>query len=84
MLERTLNTVDINAVQDISIGSFRISQSYLKKMRARDRKSKIVNFPFENVEGVYQYPKELQNKMEEFLVNKLSNYFNKEKIFLWK
>lgn len=84
MLEKTLNAVDISAVQDISIGSFRISQSYLKLMRARDPQSKIVNFPFKNVNGYYQYDEVLQAEMETFMVKKLSEHFPKEKIFLWK
>ena len=74
----------MTAVQDISIGSFRISQSYLKNMRSRDRESKIVNFPFKNVGGYYQYDEDLQTEMENFMLENLSKHFDKEKIFLWK
>ena len=84
LIESTIQNIDISAVRDISIGSFRISQSYLKNMRNCDNKSKIVNFPFKNIDGTYQYPKDLQTKMEQYLYNKLSNYFNKQRIFLWK
>ena len=84
LIETTIKNIDINAVRDISIGSFRISQTYLKNMRDCDNKSKIVNFPFKNIDGTYQYPKDLQTEMEQYLYDKLSNYFDKQRIFLWK
>lgn len=84
LIEKTVENININAVQDISIGSFRISQSYLKNMRARDSQSKIVNFPFKNIGGYYQYDEALQTQMEAFMLEKLTEHFPKEKIFLWK
>lgn len=84
LIKKTVKTIDMTAVQDISIGSFRISQSYLKNMRSRDCESKIVNFPFKNVGGYYQYDEVLQTEMENFMLENLSKHFDKEKIFLWK
>lgn len=76
--------IDINKVLDISVGSFRISQSYLKNMRKHDKESKIVNFPFKNINGYYQYAPELQTQMENFVCDKLSNIVERDRIFLWK
>lgn len=69
---------------DVSVGSFRISQDYLKKMRREEPDSLIVNFPYENVGGYYQYPKYLQEEMECFMVEQVSKYISKDKIFRWQ
>lgn len=69
---------------DISVGSFRISQTYLKNMRKNDCLSAIVNFPFTNIKGYYQYTPNLQSQMENFVVDKISEHFDKNKVFLWK
>lgn len=83
-LRECINKIDFNKIKDISIGSFRISSSYLKNMRKHDYVSKIVNFPFENVNGYYQYPPSLQKEMEKFLYNTLTKKIDASKVFLWK
>ncbi len=69
---------------DVSIGSFRISQDYLKKMRRDMPLSSIVNFPYDNVDGYYQYPEKIRVDMENHLTQKLVKYIDSSKIFLWK
>lgn len=74
----------MDKITDISIGSFRISQSYLKKMRKFDNSSAIVNFPFTNVDGYYQYEPKLQSEMEDFVKEEICKHFPDNKVFLWK
>ncbi len=74
----------LDCLYDISIGSFRISQDYLKKIRRVQKNSAVLNFPFENVSGVYQYPQKLMEEMEGFLKEQLENDLPAEKIFFWK
>lgn len=69
---------------DVSVGSFRVSQDYLKKMRKNAPDSAVVQFPYENDRGVYHYGDGLTRKMEGFLVERLSQYLPEEKIFLWE
>ncbi len=69
---------------DVSIGSFRISQDYLKRLRKENPDSSVVWFPFENEGGVYQYPRDLRIEMEQFLAGTLKKYLSEKKIFLWK
>lgn len=74
--EELISNIDFSNFEDVSVGSFRISQSYLKNMRKNN--SKLPNFPFKNIDGYFQYPFD----MEEYVVSLLS--FPKEKIYLWK
>lgn len=67
---------------DISIGSFRVSQDYLKKMRKNAPGSLAVQYPYQNAGGVYQYPQQLRRELEQFLYQRLLGHFPKEKIFL--
>lgn len=64
--------------------SFRISQYYLKNMRKNNYSSKIVNFPFKNVNGYFQYEPSLQKEMENFVFSKIVEEIPPEKVFLWK
>lgn len=69
---------------DVSVGTFRISQEYMKQMRKSFPSSAAVQFPYENADGVYQYPEELRKEMEEFMRAGLSEYIPAERIFFWK
>lgn len=84
MLEQVYNTVDLNKIVDVSVGSFRISQDYLKKMRKQEPDSAVVWFPFQRENGFYHYPDTLMEEMEGFLVEQLEKKIAGEKIFRWK
>ena len=84
MLEQVYEALDLEKVVDVSIGTFRVSQDYLKNMRRQEPDSAVVWFPFENEDGYYHYPKELMDEMEHFLVERLAQKIPKEKIFRWK
>lgn len=73
--------VEWNQLRDVSVGSFRISQEYLKKLRKSKPQAAIVQFPFENVSGVYQYPQRLATQMEKWMVEQLHMRLPYEKIF---
>lgn len=84
MLRQIFDGIDVERLVDVSVGSFRISQDYLKQMRRQAPDSAVVQFPYENDGGVYQYPKKLLVQMEEYLVGKLLERIPREKIFLWE
>ena len=83
MLQEVLEGLDMEKVVDVSVGSFRVSQDYLKVMRKNEPYSAVVQFPYENEKGVYHYPKELMREMEQFLLEGLLKVLPREKIFLW-
>lgn len=83
MLRQVFAEIDMNQIEDVSVGTFRVSQDYLKKMRKNRPCSAVVQFPYQNDNGVYHYSRELTERMESFLVNRLKNQIPEDKIFLW-
>ncbi len=83
MLDQVTDTLPMEQVRDVSVGSFRISNEYLKAMRRAMPDSAVVQFPYESYHGYYQYPKGLEAKMQDFLVEQLRMVVPGEKIFLW-
>ncbi len=74
--------INRDKIIDISIGVFRVSKEYLKKMRRQNPHSKILYFPYENENGVYTYSKEIREKMIDFVREKLLNYLDGKRIFI--
>ena len=83
MLEQVFAVIDPAKLMDVSVGTFRISQDFLKKMRRQEPDSAVVWFPFQNENGYYHYPRELMERMESFLIKGLEEKLPKEKIFQW-
>ena len=84
MLEQIFAAIPMERLEDVSVGTFRVSQDYLKKMRRQEPYSAVVQFPYVNSGGVYQYPKELLERMEGYLTARLAERISAEKIFLWE
>ena len=84
MLRQVFAEIHPDQIQDVSVGTFRVSQDYLKKMRKNNPHSAVVQFPYENDGGVYHYSRELTTRMEGFLLDLLKKELPAEKIFLWK
>ena len=84
MLAQVCGTLDLEKLSDVSVGTFRISQDYLKKMRKNEPDSAVVQFPYQNDGGVYHYPTALMEEMEQYMTEKLAAYLPAERIFRWK
>ena len=85
------NAVDImfsrvfpEKLRDVSIGSFRIAKDYIKNFRRDYPNSSVAYFPYEIMDGYYQYPEDLRTEMENFLYDLLKKYLPEDKIFRWK
>lgn len=76
--------IALKQVYDVSIGVFRVSEDYLKKMRKQNPESAVLQFPYENENGVYQYQRELTNEMLNFAMEALKESIPEEKIFSWE
>ena len=84
MLRQVFVGLAMDKIEDVSVGTFRVSQDYLKKMRKNQPDSAVVQFPYQNDGGVYHYSQELTKQMEGFLTDRLKEKISEEKIFLWK
>lgn len=66
---------------DVSVGTFRISQEYMKKLRRVEPFAPAVQYPYVNCNGIYQYPPELLKEMESFMITELTQRMDKENIY---
>lgn len=82
MLEELFASIDNNLIMDVSIGVFRISKDYLKKMRNQNQNSEILYYPFDCVDGVYTYKEDIKNDMINFVKNEILKYVEEEKIYI--
>ncbi len=82
MFEEVQRNIDVHRLKDVSVGSFRISSEYIKKIRKDFPTSSICQFPYENRDGYMQYPRELQKEMENTLLTLLQSFISKDKIYM--
>lgn len=84
MFHEVFSSVNADRIKDVSIGVFRVSQDYMKKMRRQAQSSSIIQFPFENDNGVYHYSETLTNDMVSFAYDIIKKEVAEEKIFVWE
>ena len=84
MLKQVYDVIDFERIVDVSVGTFRISQDYLKNMKKQESESAVVWFPFQREKGYCHYPDALMEQMEAFLTESLETKIPREKIFRWK
>ena len=84
MLDEAAAAIDLATVLDFSVGTFRISDEYLKSMRRQERENALVWYPFARKDGYCQYPTELAGRMESFLAGRLREMCEGAKIFFWE
>jgi len=82
MLNKVWESVDPAFINDVSTGGFRISASYLKKMRKADKTSSLAWFPYENKDGYYQYDRDLAGNMLATFTKWLAEKIEENKIFV--
>ena len=84
MMEEVAESVDLSAVKDISIGSFRISGQYLKNMRKKMPDSEIAQYPYVSEDGYYQYSKTVRIAMEDRLNDLILEKYPHARVFNWR
>lgn len=82
LVKRTFNELVSENILDVSIGTFRISKEYLKRMRKYRENSEILSYPFFCEEGVYSYYPQHIKKMIDFMKEETGKYIEDEKIFI--
>lgn len=82
LVDTFFKNFDAKDLYDASVGTFRISDAYLKNMRRAMNNSSLVQYPFTIRNGVAEY--EDAEEMEQFMIQCISKYLPKEKTFLWK
>ena len=84
MVQEVFARIKADRLADVSVGSFRIPQDYLKNMRRQQPDSAAAWFPYQMENGYAHYPQKLMEQMEQYLIGCLREYLPQENIFLWK
>ncbi|KAA8676337.1 SPL family radical SAM protein [Clostridium sp. HV4-5-A1G] len=81
-IEETFRVIPANKIQDVSIGVFRVSKNYFKNMVRLNPRSLLLAYPFEIQDGVCTYSEMHHRKMTNFVYSIVSNYVDRNKIFV--
>jgi len=84
MMDRITSEIPMDRIHDVSVGSFRLSEDYLKSMRRNMPCSAVVQYPYKNDNGVYHYSEKLTDEMENWMVARLREFVPEERIFRWE
>ena len=84
MFQKCVSAVDPDKIRDISIGTFRISDQYLKNMRKKMPESEIAQYPYVSEAGYYQYPEKVRTAMESFMREMILEKWPDVSIFDWR
>ena len=84
MIEKVASGIDLAKVKDISIGTFRISDQYLKNMRKKFPDSEVVQYPYVCEDGYYQYPEKVRTRMEDHIRRLIKDQCPEAFIYDWK
>lgn len=82
LIEKTFSSLSAENLFDISIGGFRVSKEYLKKMRKQRPFSAVLQYPFDLNNGFYQYPEKHLTEMILFLKKEIQKWIPEEKIYI--
>ena len=78
-LKELADTVDLSSIRDLSVGSYRQSEAYQKKMRHRFPELAAAQYPYVTENGYARYPD--HQKMDAWMKEQLLKYVAEEKIF---
>lgn len=82
-IEECASKIDFSKLTDISVGTFRISSDYLNKMRKSFPDSEVAWYPYFIKDGVAQYEPDTDKRMQEYVLDLVCKYTEREKIFTW-
>lgn len=84
MVRRTADEIKSVSIKDISIGTFRISDQYLKNMRKKYPDSQIAQYPYVSDKGYSRYPDKVADAMEDYMKEQLDLRFKEVPVFCWR
>ena len=56
--------LDLNLIRDFSIGSFRMNDSFYKKIQKSRPQDPLFAYPYDRIEGIISYPEEQDQKLK--------------------
>jgi len=83
LVETIFSELDADTIFQITLGSFRMSSQHLKKLKKLQR-SDVAFYPYEVKDGIAAYPKEIEQKILNTLIEKVCEYIPQEKVRTWQ
>lgn len=81
-MDKVMKSIDLSRVKDMSIGTFRISEDYIDRLKKSRPDSACVLYPFIKKDGYLGYPDELKNKMIGIVKDRLTEVTDENRIFV--
>ena len=81
LFKKIFSSIPIESVHSVSYGTLRFPNHIFKKIEKLYPEEKVFFYNKNFGDGMATYPKDLENEIKEFCINKLSNFIDKNKIF---
>ncbi|WP_200905832.1 spore photoproduct lyase family protein [Caloranaerobacter sp. TR13] len=78
-IDKVFTEMPSDAIRDVNIGVFRMSEEHIKRLRRLDKYSKVFGYDFKKENGVISYFDE--DYLRDFVRKRLINYIDKKKIY---
>lgn len=83
LIETIFATIDPNAIEHLTLGSFRMSQNHLRALK-KLRRSDVAFYPYSVSDEMATYPEAIETYILETLMAKAHQYLPKERIRTWQ
>ncbi|WMJ88935.1 SPL family radical SAM protein [Anaerocolumna sp. MB42-C2] len=84
MINTVFSGISADKIKDVSLGVFRVSHEYMKQMRKQRPNSIIIQYPYENDNGVCHYGKQVSQEMISYTYNLVKGFIPEKNIYVWK
>lgn len=83
LIDTVFTSIDPNAIEHLTLGSFRMSQSHLRSLK-KLRRSDVAFYPYEVRDEMATYPETIEAHILDVLLGKATLYLPKERIRTWQ
>ena len=73
MLQLLKQEIDIDKIDTISLGVFRMNKLFLKNMQRRREDTSVLYYPYDLNEDIYTYNKREKDELQNYLIEQLLN-----------
>ena len=83
LIEETFQRIDPAAVQDVTVGVFRMAKGHFQRMKRQRQDSPLLFDTYAQEGSTVTYPGERREEITSFMRQRLGDYFNEEQIAAW-
>ncbi len=84
LMEELDRRIDWAAIRDVSIGTFRLSAEYIRRMRSRYPESVLLQYPYVCENGYYHLTDDIEKDAMQYMTQLLTERIGKEQTFVWR